>query len=534
MNIRLAFCLVFCAHLTLSAQENLNKEVIDVVKDFRPKVLSSNKLKSQPLFVDTTKVSENLKYSIRFEDYRVQLNIDSLSAATVARPRLAPLYKRSATLGLATPFSPSLSFNISSGKNTSSMYNCALDYDANYAGDNKALQYSKIDLSANYKLLLTKYTIQSELDLAQLRRFDTNAAKYGLSGFSLDNQINLSDSVVGFMPYRFDLNTAFNYHNADKYESYLVLKSYHKGEHTFLKKWNLKNALSMQKSFDKLATHWNSELSSKRTFKGVETELTAGLDLLANSFALLPQIKAKRTLIAQSLYVYADLGLSRSLISWSKIYHQNPYLVHRNVENAISLSRPVSNKVYYARVGLVGNLFKGVNYQLSMEASSQNNYLHFVNMRDYYQNDKQWISPVFTELDLVGLNASVDAKLGDKHHMMIDAKYRSYDKHLSYVPNFQLQVNNTYDYDEHWHINTSLKYIGKRESLAFVNDISCYSEELEDINASIDIDINLKYSYQKQWSFYVSLLNLLNEDILLWEETPIMGRQLKIGAVYKF
>ena len=55
----------FCSSFFgLQAQEKLDKEVIDVVKDFRPKVIQAAKIKSQPLFVDTTKVAERLNYEI--------------------------------------------------------------------------------------------------------------------------------------------------------------------------------------------------------------------------------------------------------------------------------------------------------------------------------------------------------------------------------------------------------------------------------------------------------------------------------------
>ena len=54
--------LVSCVSMfALQAQENLKNEVIDVVKDFiRPKVMQATKIKSQPVFIDTSKVSENL------------------------------------------------------------------------------------------------------------------------------------------------------------------------------------------------------------------------------------------------------------------------------------------------------------------------------------------------------------------------------------------------------------------------------------------------------------------------------------------
>ena len=103
--------------LAVQAQENLNKEVIDVVKDFRPKVMQANKIKSQPIFIDTTKVSENLKYLIRFEEFRVRQDIDSLEANVLVRPELSTLYTKHTELGLGSLWNPHFSFGISNTQN---------------------------------------------------------------------------------------------------------------------------------------------------------------------------------------------------------------------------------------------------------------------------------------------------------------------------------------------------------------------------------------------------------------------------------
>ena len=76
--------IVSCVSMfALQAQENLKNEVIDVVKDFRPKVMQATKIKSQPVFIDTSKVSENLSYKIRFEEFRVHQETDSILIASV-------------------------------------------------------------------------------------------------------------------------------------------------------------------------------------------------------------------------------------------------------------------------------------------------------------------------------------------------------------------------------------------------------------------------------------------------------------------
>jgi hypothetical protein len=85
MKKYIVFALACFSVLGVQAQEKLNNEIIDVVKDFRPKIMQAHKIKSQPLFIDTTKVSENLTYLIRFEEFRVAQNVDSLGAKVLSR-----------------------------------------------------------------------------------------------------------------------------------------------------------------------------------------------------------------------------------------------------------------------------------------------------------------------------------------------------------------------------------------------------------------------------------------------------------------
>lgn len=534
MNMRFTICLLFFSLLKLSAQENLNKEVIDVVKNFRPKVMSTNKLKSQPLFVDTSKVSESLAYSIRFEEYRVHLSIDSLKAIKQERPLLAPYYQKAVSLGLGTLLNPSLTFDISSGKNTKSMYNAYIDYDASYKNKSEQKDYSKLSIGANYKMLKDDLSVLSELNLSQLRRFNEHSNLFDLSGLYWNNSIYFSDSINGLQPNRIDVNTRLNYRASEKFETALGFKTYHKGTHELLNDWEVENTLMLQKSFDKSYSQWVSKLSSKRNYKQLELDLSVNLDLLNGSFLLLPTVKLKHALINKSLYAYAELGSERSLINWSEIYRSNPYIKKKEIGNEGYLYTPKSTKLLYSRVGLLGNLFKGVNYQVSIEANKHTNYMHYVHMRDYYQADEKWMSAVFTNVKYVGLHTALDVRMSDKNYLWLSAKYGTYSKHLSYVPNFQLELRDNFIYDDKWSLVSALKYIGKRAHLYYVNGQSCYVEEARSISASLDVDIRVNYKYEKQWDLYLELVNLFNEDYVSWNTTPILGRHLNIGASYKF
>ena len=172
MKKTLIIVVVSCVSMfALQAQENLKNEVIDVVKDFRPKVMQATKIKSQPVFIDTSKVSENLSYKIRFEEFRVQQQTDSLSALLLVRPDLNKLYTKHVELGLGSLLNPHLAVDMSNGRHTKQFYRLYFNYDGAYAS---ALptedQFSHLRLGAAYKHIFDDFILQSDAHLNDLYR----------------------------------------------------------------------------------------------------------------------------------------------------------------------------------------------------------------------------------------------------------------------------------------------------------------------------------------------------------------------------
>ena len=119
---KLVVFIFVCFATSTFAQENLNPEIIDVIKDFRPKIMQAHKIKSQPQFIDTSKVTENLLYKLRFENFKVTQKLDSLGALILKRNEFSKLFNKHVELGLGTLLNPHLAFDISNGLNTKSLY----------------------------------------------------------------------------------------------------------------------------------------------------------------------------------------------------------------------------------------------------------------------------------------------------------------------------------------------------------------------------------------------------------------------------
>ena len=384
--------------MALQAQENLNKEVIDVVKDFRPKVMEANKIKSQPIFIDTTKVSENLKYQIRFEEFRVQQEIDSLAAIRLRRPIAPNLYTMHAELGLGTLLNPHLAFDVSNGKSTKSMYHAQLNYDGAFSQDLPLDdQFSNLNLGGAYKRVLEGFVLQSDLNIDDVHRFDDSDNRIQNSSLASNVTIQLIDSVSAFVPTEVKVGANLFYRDLDFTEHKITLSSTHNGVHPKLQDWVLINSALMQKSHQYSYFHWKTKMKSHKKINLLDIQTALQLDVLSGDVKLIPELRAQYQLIEKGLYAYAEAGGDRKLYSWASIFNQNPILENRTLERLMTMRLPEgtfpdldyplefnygahSNTKYFARLGLNGNLFRGVSYQMSLEANTQDQFLHLVHL----------------------------------------------------------------------------------------------------------------------------------------------------------
>ena len=520
--------------LATQAQENLNKEIIDVVKDFRPKVMQAKKIKSQPIFIDTTKVSENLKYQIRFEEFRVRQAVDSLEANVLIRPELSKLYTKYTELGFGSLLNPHFSFGLSNARNIQRMYHALINYDATFFNqlpieDN----YSKLDLSSTFKQVFDSSTLESDVYIKDIFRYDNLNMSYRNSSFGFDTQLEFIDSSSIMIPKTLNFSTDLFYRALEFIESKVIAEIEHQGFHERLQKWSFRNTVNIQTSNPYSYFQWNTKLQSKKSFERIDYQVALAFDVLDKDIKFFPELRAQYQLIEKGLYAYTEIGGNRDLYSWRNLYSQNPYIINSPVYN-YGIQNNIS---YYSIFGLNGNLFRGISYQVSVMAKNQSNFMHFVHLKNEYideQEIEQWVAPYYTELNSINLHAELDAKWTEKFHLWLKADYISMDKHLSYVPEFELGLFVDYYYDNQWFINSSVRYIGDREALMYSEGIYCYKEVANQLSSVLDLNVNVNFAFSKQLGFYLEAKNLLNQDFILWQESPVLGRHLNFGAKYRF
>lgn len=532
MKKYIVFALACFSVLGVQAQEKLNNEIIDVVKDFRPKIMQAHKIKSQPLFIDTTKVSENLTYLIRFEEFRVAQNVDSLGAKVLSRTPLIPLFSKHIEIGLGTSLNPHLALDLSNGKSTKSIYQVYLNYNGAFS-ENMNVQntYSKLNVGGAYKRVFNTVILQSDLVLEDSFRFDSLSTSYRNSNVSFNSAFQFTDTSRVIVPREMTLSTDVFFRNAEFNEYEISLSSVHSGNYKQLRDWDFGNDLAFIQSNDLNTLHWESSFTSEKSIDRSKLLLGINTDLLANDFKVFPELRAQYELIKKGLFAYSELGGNREVYNLRTVYGANPFT---NESSIITNNILPSNTKYFVRVGINGNLFKGVSYQVSIEANRQDAFMHFVQSVNFNTSYGTSLIPKFTEVNMVKLNAQIDAKWTDKFHVWLKGEYRSFDEYLSHIPELKIGLYGDYHYNDQWFINSSVRYIGAREYLVVSDARTDILHLPYDINPMIDLNCKVNFAYNNQIGFYVEGLNLLDNNFDFWQQDLLIGRRLNFGAKYRF
>ena len=214
------------------------------------------------------------------------------------------------------------------------MYHALVNYDAAFfkklpLEDN----YSKLDLSSTYKQVFKSSTLESDVYIKDIFRYDSLNKTYRNSSFGFDSQLEFIDSSGVMIPKTLKLSTDLFYRAGEFIESKVIAEMEHQGFHERLQKWSFRNTVNIQKSYPYSYFQWNTKLQSKKSFERTDFQVALAFDVLERDVKVFPEFRAQYQLIEKGLYAYIEIGGDRDLYSWRNLYSQNPYIVNYPVYN---------------------------------------------------------------------------------------------------------------------------------------------------------------------------------------------------------
>ncbi|WP_152287857.1 TonB-dependent receptor [Flavicella marina] len=255
-----------------------------------------------------------------------------------------------------------------------------------------------------------------------------------------------------------------------------------------------------------------------------------------NRFFIYPDIHVDYNLINELLTVYGRFTGGIVQNSFRSITSINPY-----VSPTLNI-KPTSNS-YKIVAGLKGKITSSIFYDVNASLSREKDKLLFrsnQNLTDGltqvakgYQagNSFYTLYDNATTIELFGqIHALLTENIQTGASLSIFNYNMSTEAEAWNLPPFVGTLFGTYSFGK-WATKAEIYAKGKRKDLLIASD---GSETLVEVKGYVDINLSADYTFNRKWSAFLELNNVLNTNYQVYSNFQVQGFQVMAGAMYRF
>jgi len=522
MRKNITLVLILFQSTFLYSQDFKNYE-IDIIKNFNPIISYANKINFQPLFIDSTKIDTNFIYDIITKNFYVNQDVifEENTFETNLNIEKIENLENVASIRIGNFVNSNFSLNYQNNTKSNSYFDYIIDFKNALIMNDKSNKFSNFLIGTTYLKKNIENDFYSNLFIKDIYRFNHENKIIDNKKITFNSGINIYKSLKN-KPLSLKFNSYYfnHYNNVKEYNfnfeiSKINFKIYDQNIY-------FDSNISFQKSNNKDFTNLTSNFKSK--IVSSNTKITYGISLnYLNSLKLFPFLNLTYEVLENNLYAYLNIEGERQLYNFSDIFIINPY----NYEKLNSLTNLKLNNVFNFRFGLQGVFIENLTYNISTQANFHNNYLFFVHN---YSSTNFNTDFNYTKLNWMNIRSELDYNVDEKLQILFISDIRLM-KRVSYVPKYEFGFFINYEIFDKFYLSTNSTYLSKRDILVNYFDSKNNWDQLDGI-----LNINSRVSFNKSQKliFYLELNNILNKNILIWQENPILKRNLNFGIDYFF
>jgi outer membrane protein W len=258
-----------------------------------------------------------------------------------------------------------------------------------------------------------------------------------------------------------------------------------------------------------------------------------------SEFFFYPNINSSYNL-AENMIVYAGVegGLNKN--SYLNLVQQNPFV-------SPTLEIQPTDNAFTGFLGINGMQGK-LAYNVKAFGRQDNNNPFFVENR--VVNATQAFVPLnnfefsnsfevlYDDLFTLGLTAEVDYTVLDDFNVGFSGTYRNFDvsnlPEASYLPEIELNLNVNYQISEKWFLNSTLFYVGNRESVGYTNTTNTVDLFSQTLDGFVDFNLGVDFQLSQQLGLFIKGQNLFGNNYQQWQNFDVQGLQVMGGLSYQF
>ena len=409
MKKLLSILILLCCASTAVAQ--VSKQV-EVSKDYTPTVRNAQKLAMIPDMTDTVKMQPEIDYTITPHTYTTSLMTQNFRPATIAYwdyKRMRPLYiKAAASVPLASEADVYLS-TYNKDRGYAMVYgNHWGDYRNRYNLNNEKVTENTSQMSnrvgGRAGLFVGRHVAEIDIygDHQMRHRYPTTGAMIGFG--EMQGKIRFGDDFTDLRKWNFNIEAGggiFSHKNRDFEPQEKFSQSNFDVNATVGKMMGQGHSLNISAGYSGyfggklLNTYKNSSLmvGMRYGFSGKKTNLILGADYYYDKVDLstdsphhvLPYMRLSWKRFTEKFVPYAEVDGEFKRHNFAALIYENPYLI-ANSDLAAQISSTPNEMQYNARVGMGGNLGKGIfSYNLSLSLSFASDHAYwYADGANYY------------------------------------------------------------------------------------------------------------------------------------------------------
>lgn len=257
------------------------------------------------------------------------------------------------------------------------------------------------------------------------------------------------------------------------------------------------------------------------------------------NFSLYPKLNASYRISDETVIIYGGVvgGLNQN--TYYNFKEENPFV-------SPTLTIAPTRQLYNAFAGLKGRLSNSVGYDFNVSYGKDENRALFQTNPIKYLNPNlegyeygNSFNVVYDDVNTLGVYGELKVAVTNNFNLGVNANYYNYNTEFGNeawnLPNLQASVFSNFNITEKFSGSATVFFTGERKDLNYTYDLLGYPlEEAVTLDAFVDANLQLNYQFTDRLSVFVKGNNLTGKNFEKWLHYPVQGIQGLAGATYKF
>ncbi|NQT77923.1 MAG: hypothetical protein HQ565_09435 [Bacteroidetes bacterium] len=267
---------------------------------------------------------------------------------------------------------------------------------------------------------------------------------------------------------------------------------------------------------------FNMDLNPYRIYIGLRTDYSIDS---TSGFHLYPVIKAEAGLLEEMLVVYAGIDGGLSKTSFYGLSSENPFI------NSV-LPLEFTNNKFEVFGGIKGRVTEIIDFNIGLRHASVDNLPLFVS--DTGSVIENTFGVIYDDAGIFRASGELGFRSKSDFGIILRAGFYSYsmknEEKAWQKPNMDASIEAYYILKENLTLSTTIIARGGMYARSFDNN----QLVAEQMNGWLDLSLGGEYRINQQFSAFITLNNLLNNDYLKWYNYPVQKFNVLAGVGFSF